>query len=182
MVSINKIVTTVIILLLLSVLFSGCIGEKKSVLAPDSIQKEAVDVSSLNLTHSSKEENIPEISIASFSSIYGHRNLENKGQVLFSWENIPGNESQKLLSFLKNNLGIYWVWRPNSNPHNENPNITKDEENKTIHVFTDENSIDITLFGESASMNSSKDGGYLWQVKEENGIHNFLDNKGPDFI
>ncbi|MCX9026075.1 MAG: hypothetical protein OIN85_08295 [Candidatus Methanoperedens sp.] len=177
MVSRNKIVTTVILLLLLSVLFSGCTGEKNSAPAQESINI-TVDVSSPNLTQSSKEENIPEISIGSFSSIYGHRNLENKGQVLFSWENVPGNESNKLLSFLKNDLGIDWVWRPNLNHQNENPNITKDEENKTIHVFTDEKSIDITLFDESASMNSSKDGGYLWQVKEENGTHNFLENKG----
>jgi len=68
MVSRNKIVTTVIILLLLSVLFSGCIQEIKIIQAPGSIQKETVDVSSQNLTRSSKEENIPEISITSFSS------------------------------------------------------------------------------------------------------------------
>ncbi|MGB8215951.1 MAG: hypothetical protein WCE94_01510 [Candidatus Methanoperedens sp.] len=177
MVSRNKIVTTVILLLLLSVLLSGCIGENKISSAPESIDK-AVEVSSPNLTPSSKEENSLEIRIVSFSSIYGHNNLENKGHVLFSWENIPGNDSHKLLSFLKNDLGINWVWRPNLNHQNENPNITKDEENKTIHVFTDENSIDITLFDESAYMNSSKDGGYIWQVKKENGTHNFLDNQG----
>jgi len=179
MISKNKIITTIIILLLLSVLFSGCIGDKNIAPAPDSTHKEAVDVSSLNLTHSSKEENIPEIMIVSFSSIYGHRNLENTGHVLFSWENVPGNESQKLLSFLKNELGMDWVWKPDLKNHqNETAIITKDEENKTIHVFTDENSIEITLYDESASMNSSKDGGYLWQVKEENGTHNFLDNEG----
>jgi hypothetical protein len=100
-VSMNKIVTTVIIFLLLSVLFSGCIGEKNIAPVPDSIQKEEVNVSSQNLTQSSKEENIPEIKITSFSSLYGHDNLENKEQVLFSWENVPGNESNKLLSFLK---------------------------------------------------------------------------------
>jgi hypothetical protein len=172
-------VTTVIILLLLSVLVSGCIEEKISVPAPDSMQKEAVDVSSQNVIPASVKENIPEVRIVSFSSIYGHRNLENTGQVLFSWENVPGNESHKLLNFLKNELSMDWVWRPDLKNHqNETAHITKDEENKTIHVFTNENSIDITLFDESASMNSSKDGGYLWQVKEENGTHNFLDNKG----
>jgi len=74
MVSRNKIVTTVIILLLLSVLFSGCIEEKEIVQAPNSIQNETVDVSSQNLTQSSKEENIPEIKITSFSSIYTQEN------------------------------------------------------------------------------------------------------------
>jgi len=179
MVSKNKIAQTLIIFLLLSVLLSGCIEENKSIPAPDSMQKEAVDFSSKNVIPSSGKENIPEIMIVSFSSIYGHRNLENTGQVLFSWENIPGNESSKLLSFLKNELGMDWVWRPDLKNHqNETANITKDEGNKTIHVFTNDNSIDITLFDESASMNSSKDGGYLWQVKEQNGTHNFLDNEG----
>ncbi len=46
----NKIVTTVMIFLLLSVLFSGCTGEKKTAQAPESIQKEAMNVSSQNLT------------------------------------------------------------------------------------------------------------------------------------
>jgi len=180
MVSRNKIVTTIIILLLLSVLLSGCTGDKRIVPAP--IQ-EAVDVSSQNLIASPQEENIPEIRIVSFSSVYLHNNLENKGHHLFSWENIPGNDSNNLLSFLKNDLGIDWIWRPDLKNHqNENVNITKDEENKTIHVFnhifSTENSIDITLYDESAWMNNSKGGMYRWQVKKENGTHYFLDNKG----
>lgn len=77
MTSMNTIVTTVIILLFLSVLLSGCIGEKKATPA-ESLQKEAANVSSPNLTPSSKEENKPEISIASFSSIYMHDNFGNK--------------------------------------------------------------------------------------------------------
>ncbi len=72
MVSRKKIVTTVIILLLLSVLFSGCTGEKNIAPAPESIQKEVVDISSQNSTQSPKEENMPEIKITSFSSIYMH--------------------------------------------------------------------------------------------------------------
>jgi len=73
----NKIVTTVIILLLLSVLFSGCTEEKNIATAPDLTQKEVVNVSSQNVTKSSKEENIPEISIVSFSSIYMSDNSDN---------------------------------------------------------------------------------------------------------
>lgn len=76
----NTIVTTVIILVLLSVLLSGCTGEKKTAQAPELLQKEATNVSSPNLTQSSKEENKPEISIASFSSIYMHDNFGNKNQ------------------------------------------------------------------------------------------------------
>ncbi len=74
----NTIITTVIILALLSVLLSGCIGEKKTAQAPESIQKEAANVSSPNLTQSPKEEKNPEISIASFTSIYMRDNSGNK--------------------------------------------------------------------------------------------------------
>jgi len=164
----NEIVTTVIILLLLSVLFSGCTGKKNITLAPESIQKEAVDVSSPNLTHSSKEENIPEIKITSFSSIYLHDN--NEDIYLFSWENVPGNESHGLLNYLKNDLHISWV---------ENAQITKGgKENKTIRVFTNENSIEIMLSNESVLL--KRDRGYenynLW-VKKENGTYEVYNKK-----
>jgi len=167
MVSRNKIVTTVIILLLLSVLFSGCIGKKKIVSAPESIQKETVNVSSQNLTQSPNDENIPDIKITSFSSIYLHDN--NEDIYLFSWENVPGNESHGLLNYLKNDLQISWA---------ENAQITRDDVNKTIRVFTNENSIEIMLDNESVLL--KKDRGYerydLW-VKEENGTHNVYNKK-----
>ncbi|MCX9012693.1 MAG: DUF4352 domain-containing protein [Candidatus Methanoperedens sp.] len=190
MVSRNKIVTTVIILLLLPVLFSGCIGEKNIAPAPDSIQKEAVnsssqdltqfsgctgekniapapesiqkeavDVSSQNLTQSSKKENMPEIKITSFSSIYKHDNSDNEDIYLFTWENVPGNQSHRLLNFLKNDFNINWA---------ENAQISKDED-ETIHIFTDENSIELRLFNDSAQSWVSSLG--LWVV-EENGTNN----------
>ncbi len=167
MVSRNKIVTTVIILLLLSVLFSGCTGKNNIAPVPDSTQKEVVNVSSQNLTQSSMEENIPEIKITSFSSIYLHDN--NEDIYLFSWENVPGNESHGLLNYLKNDLQISWV---------ENAQITKDEENKTIRVFTNENSIEMMLNNESVLL--KRDRGYerydLW-VKEENGTYEVYNKK-----
>ncbi len=171
MVSRNKIVTTVIILLLLSVLFSGCTGKKNIAPATDSIQKDVVEVSSKNssqnLTQSSKEKNLPEIKITSFSSIYLHDN--NEDIYLFNWENVPGKESHGLLNYLKNDLQISWV---------ENAQIIKDEENKTIRVFTNENSIEIML--DNASVLLKRDRGYerydLW-VKEENGSHDVYNKK-----
>lgn len=155
----NKIVTTVIILLLLSVLFSGCIGERKIAQSSDSIQKQVVNVSSQNLTQSSKEENIPEIRIVSFSSIYMHDNSDNKDIYLFTWENVPGNQSHILLNFLKNDFNINWA---------ENAQIIKDED-KTIHVFTDENSIELRLYNDSAQSWVRSLG--LWVI-EENGTNN----------
>jgi hypothetical protein len=189
MVSRTKILTTVIILLLLSVLlsgctekkivtapdsnqkdavesvlFSGCTREKNIAREPDSTQKETVDVSSQNLTNSSKNENMPEIEITSFSSIYLNDN--NEYIYLFSWENVPGNESHGLLNYLKNNLHIDWV---------ENAQITKDEENKTIRVFTDDNSIEIMRYNETSYLKIGDI--YDLLVREENGMHNVYDIK-----
>ncbi len=158
-------VNTVLIFLLLSALLSGCIGEKKANPEPESINKEAVEVSSPNLTQSSKEENIPDISIESFTSIYMHDNSEQKDIYLFSWENVPGNESHRLLSFLQDYFSFDL----------ENAQIIKDDENKTIRVFTNENYISILLFNESAQINLGKNGSINLYVKEENGTHNFYD-------
>ncbi len=170
MVSRNKIVTTVIILLLLSVLFSGCTEENKIFPAPDSIQKEALNESA-NLSQPSGEEIIPEIKITSFSSIYMHDNLENI--YLFSWENVPGNESNSLLNFLTNDLHIDWIEIYGE----KNVQITKDNDNKTIRVFIKDNLIEIMLNNESVILNI-RDGGYynLW-VKEENGTHKVYNKK-----
>jgi len=163
----NTIVINVIILLLLSVLLSGCTGEKKAAPAPESIRKDAVEVTSPNLTQSPKEENIPEIKITSFSSIYLHDN--NEDIYLFNWENVPGNDSNGLLNYLKNELHIDRM---------ENAKIIKDEVNKTIRVFTGENSIELMLYNETVLL--KRDRGFeaydLW-VKEENGTHNVYNKK-----
>ncbi len=164
MVSRNNIVTTVVILLLLSVLFSGCTGKNNIAPAPDSTQKETVDVSPQNLTRSSKE--VPEIKITSFSSIYMHDNSNNEDIYLFSWENVPGNDSHGLLSFIKNELRIDGM---------ENARITKTgNENKTIRVFNDENSIETMLYNESVcvKIGAGDCKNYDLLVKEENGTHN----------
>ena len=162
----NKILTTVLIVLLLSVLFSGCIEEKNIAPAPGSLQEEAVNISSQNITQSSKEENIPEIKITSFSSIYMHDN--NEDIYLFSWENVPGNESHRLLSFIKNELHIDGM---------ENAQITKDKDNNTIRVFTDENSIEITLYNERPFMRIGEKDVADLRMKEDNGTHNVYNRK-----
>ena len=163
----NTIVTTVLIFLLL--LLSGCIGEQKANPAPESINTEAVEISSSNITQSSKEGNIPEISIASFSSVYMSDNSDNEDIYLFGWENVPGNESQRLLSYLKNDLHIDWV---------ENAQITK-AENKTIRVFRQEDSLEIILFNESARLTIGENGyeAYDLLAREEDGKHNIYNTK-----
>ncbi|NJD54727.1 MAG: hypothetical protein FIB07_17945 [Candidatus Methanoperedens sp.] len=164
MVSRIKIVTTVIMLLILSVILSGCNGEKNNTREPDSTQTETVAISSQTLTNSSNNENMPEIKITSFSSIYLNDNNENI--YLFSWENVPGNESHRLLNYLKNNRHLDWV---------ENAKITKDVENKTIHIFTDNNSIEIIRYNETSYLKIGDV--YDLLVRQENGRYNVYDVK-----
>lgn len=84
----------------------------------------------------SSDEDIPEIEITSFSSIYMHDNSENVLSYLFSWDNVPGNESKKLSDYLKNDLEIDWV---------SNAQIIKTNDNNTIRVFTPNNSLELKL-------------------------------------
>ncbi|NJD78135.1 MAG: hypothetical protein FIB08_13765 [Candidatus Methanoperedens sp.] len=159
----TKIVITVIILLLLSVLLSGCTGKKNASSAPDSIQKEEVNVSFQNITRLQEKENMPEISITSFSSVYMHDNLEQKDVYLFGWENVPGNESHRLLVFLRDYHGINWT---------ENATITKDDERKIIRVSANGNAVEIMLYDEGARMTIGEISYHDMWVKEENGTHN----------
>ena len=57
-------------------------------------------------------------------------------QYFFSWDNVPGNDSEKLLRFLRDNFDIVWA---------ENTEIHKSDDGKTIRVFTDENSVEIMI-------------------------------------
>jgi len=75
---------------------------------------------------SSKEGNVPEIEVKSFLSIYMHNNNEIANGYFFNWDNVPGNESLRLISYLKNNLNIIWV---------DNAQIAKINDNETIRVL-----------------------------------------------
>ncbi|MCZ7391857.1 MAG: pentapeptide repeat-containing protein [Candidatus Methanoperedens sp.] len=55
---------------------------------------------------------------------------------MFSWDNIPGNDSVRLIDFLKQNYGIDWV---------ESAKIKKIDDAKTIKVSTEKNSILLRL-------------------------------------
>jgi len=65
-----------------------------------------------------------------------HDNSENVLSYLFSWDNVPGNESNNLSEYLKNDLGIDWV---------SNAQIIKTDDNNTIRVFTPNNSLELKL-------------------------------------
>ena len=54
----------------------------------------------------------------------------------FTWDNVPGTDSEILLMFLKDYLHIDWA---------ENAEIHKSTDGKTIRIFKDENSAKITI-------------------------------------
>lgn len=81
---------------------------------------------------------------------------------LFSWDSVPGNDSNRLLMFLKDDFDINRV---------ENAKIIKTDDSKTISVFTEEKSVEIVLDEnkENVILKISDGLTYDLQVKEENG-------------
>jgi hypothetical protein len=57
-------------------------------------------------------------------------------EYLFSWDNVPGNDSEILLRFLRDYLTIGWA---------EKAEIRKSDDGKTIRIFKDENSAEIMI-------------------------------------
>ena len=93
------------------------------------------------------------------------------GTYLFSWVSVPGNDSNKLLSFLTDDLDIKSM---------ENANIIKTDEGKTIRVFTAEKTVEILLAEnkEKAMLKISDGRTYNLHVKEENGWLNIYRGRG----
>jgi hypothetical protein len=121
-------------ILTIFIIFSGCVEENNATQSNESAYQDLENISST--TPSPEEENTPEIEVTSFSSIYMRDNTERVYEYLFSWDNVPGNESQSLISYLKNDMGIDWA---------DNAQIVKTNDNETIRVFTSENSLEFTL-------------------------------------
>ncbi|MPN01904.1 hypothetical protein SDC9_149117 [bioreactor metagenome] len=91
------------LILTIGIIFSGCIEENNATQSNESAYQDAVNeapenISSTNL--SSEEENIPEIEVTSFSSIYMHDNTERVYEYIFCWDNVPGNESPSFINYL----------------------------------------------------------------------------------
>jgi hypothetical protein len=87
---------------------------------------------------------------------------EYSGTYLFSWENVPGDDSDRLLRFLVDDLGIDWA---------ENAEIHKSDDGKTIRIFKDENSAEIKIDEEQekATLKISDGRTHDLKVKSENG-------------
>jgi hypothetical protein len=134
-----------IFILTICIIFSGCVEENNGTQSNESAYQGLVNITPGNIsstTLSSEEENIPEIEVTSFSSIYMHDNSENVLSYLFSWDDVPGNETNNLSDYLMNDLGIDWV---------SNAQIIKTNDN-TIRVFTPSNSLELKLADNNLTM------------------------------
>ena len=94
--------------------------------------------------------------------------LEEK--YLFSWDNVPGTDSEILLRFLRDDLDIGWA---------ENAAIRKSDDGETIRIFKDENSAEIMIEEkkEKATLKISDGGTYDLKVKKEDGKLNIYKEK-----
>jgi hypothetical protein len=81
---------------------------------------------------------------------------------LFSWDNVPGNDSERLLIFLLDDLDIDWA---------ENAEIRKSDDGKIICIFKDENSAEIMIDEEKEKATLKIGDGKIidLKVKKENG-------------
>lgn len=84
------------------------------------------------------------------------------GQYLFGWENIPGNDNEKLIEFLMQDFSIEWI---------KTAKINKTDDDKTIMVTNDKNYLSITLNNKKTDVNVEIDDGKTdkFIVKTENG-------------
>ena len=84
---------------------------------------------------------------------------------LFSWDNVPGNDNETLIRFLRDDLDMDWV---------ENAEISKFDDGKTIFITKDENSAEI-MIDEKEGKAPLKIGNYDLKVKKENGKLNIYE-------
>jgi len=94
-------------------------------------------------------------------------------EYLFSWGDVPGNDSDKLLKFLSDNLGMGWA---------ENAEVLKLDDSKTIHVCKDENSAEVIIDAtkEKATLKSSDGSMYDLKLKKECGKLNLYRDGSRD--
>ncbi len=84
---------------------------------------------------------------ARFSVICGYLNYKTRINLkahLFSWDDIPGNDSVRLIDFLKKNFDIDWI---------KEENIKKSDDNKTISVSIEKNYLSLILNDEKTKAN-----------------------------
>jgi len=96
-------------------------------------------------------------------------------EYLFSWDNVPGNDNERLLRFLRDDLDIGWM---------ENAEIRKSNDGNTLCIFKDEHAAEIVIDEkkEKASLKISDDRTLDLKVKKENGKLNIYENLLNKFI
>ena len=85
----------------------------------------------------------------------------SKEAYLFSWGNVPGSDSRRLLRFLRDDLDIPWV---------EKAEIHKSDDGTTIQISKDENSAEIVAdeTKETATLKIRNGRTHDLKAKEEN--------------
>ncbi|NAS88715.1 hypothetical protein C4E24_03095 [ANME-1 cluster archaeon AG-394-G21] len=82
------------------------------------------------------------------------------GMYLFNWDNVPGNDSEMLLKFLKDDLGIKWL---------ENVTISKYNHDTIINITAGEHSAEIIMDErkKNAKLKIDNSRTYVLKVKKE---------------
>jgi hypothetical protein len=95
--------------------------------------------------------------------------LEKDSKYLFSWEKVPGNDSERLIEFLMLNFNIEWI---------KAAKINKNDDGKTIRITNDTNFLSLTLNNEKNNVKLEIDDGRTdkFIVKTENGELNIYDS------
>ncbi|ODS35828.1 hypothetical protein BEH94_05585 [Candidatus Altiarchaeales archaeon WOR_SM1_SCG] len=99
-------------------------------------------------------------------------NTSNYKGYLFTWDDVPGDDSERLLKHLVDDIEIDWV---------KDTEIKKSDNNKTINVIKGENSLIFKLNNEENKVKLETSGGkvYKYISKKENGKLNIY-HKGKD--
>jgi hypothetical protein len=99
------------------------------------------------------------------TSVWMEYVLEKK--YLFSWDNVPGNDNERLVRFLRDELAIGWA---------ENVKILKSDDGKTIRIFNKKSAeIIIDEKKEKATLKITDGRTHDLNVKKENGKLNIYE-------
>lgn len=117
---------------------------------------------------SSPQMSPPRLFEGSLQPIRKDKKKTKRKKYLFSWNEIPGNDTDQLIKFLKKNYGVTWV---------KNAKIEKIDNGKTINVFNEKNSLLLTLNNDKnkaiLTINTTDE----FIVKKENGNLNICRKK-----
>lgn len=112
------------------------------------------------------------------------RNQEDIGDALkpylskfvFCWDDVPGNDTEKIKEFLIQNFGVNWIKGPNV------VSVNKAEDGKAVRIASGDNLLSVNLNDEMTKAGitievGSKSFDFSFNVKKENGKTNvYLDN------